>query len=618
MKKRIVALLLCAGMIISVAGCQEQSENSSTSTPVPTEAQQNNTTNETSDNSSSDNNASVSGAPMNESPDGNGGDAAHTTAAVYISSDALDSSKAYTDGSVTIDHTENIGNTSASDIMMTSNSYDATGLVVTDNSTYTLGGSEDKYSVYSTISKNYFGTGISSSNGSDLLGAFNSVLLFGLDSKIDSAATIGSSGIDVDSGSTLNINNVFMQVDGSRRYVTSNYNDGTLVVNDSYFVSTGDADGYTSDISVPFSNEALLISGTARTNFSIGASKTYYFNSTVIAEGWAALSTDSATGDGLDLYAYNTKADTLNGGYATYADTNCRVSLYGSDLSSAEIGAIISKSGKVTVTDGSSADSDITSYNTGESTTKGSALTAGRNAVVIHAPDMMGEGVKAADCGTLNVYNSTLSTSQSLKSTFDYSTYSDAVKNYVDYVSGDLILIKSTSANITLDKAVMDSYNGVLVHSVLNSDSMGNFLAAGDDENVEPIIVSMKDMNVTGNILHEDYQRNLEITLDNTALDGAIVQGTYDSWNSLWAGYGVTSANWLHDSSWSGTNSLAIHLKSGSTWTVTGDSSCTSLTVDSGAAVNAPSGKTVTMTVNGTETPITEGTFTGNIIITIK
>lgn len=64
-------------------------------------------------------------------------------------------------------------------------------------------------------------------------------------------------------------------------------------------VSTGNAAGKTSKISVPFSNEALLISGSARANFSIGATKIYYYNLTVIADGWAALSTDSASGSGL-------------------------------------------------------------------------------------------------------------------------------------------------------------------------------------------------------------------------------------------------------------------------------------------------------------------------------
>jgi hypothetical protein len=500
---------------------------------------------------------------------------------------------------------------------MTSSDYSSTGFVITGKSSYTIGGNSKYYKVYSNKSKNYIGTGFSSANGS-LIGTFNSVLLFGLKSKVVSTATIGSSAFDVDSGSTLKINNVYMQVDGSRRYVASNYNDGTLIVNNSCFVSTGNADGYTGNISVPSSNAALLISGSARTNFSVGSSKTYYFNSNVIAEAWAALSTDSATGSGLDLFAYNSKASTLNGGYGTYADTNCRVSLFGSKLTSAEIGAIIAQTGKITVTDGSSANKSITRYNTGVSTKSGSTITAGRNAVMIHSPDMMSQGVSAASCGTLNVNNSTLATTKSLKSTYDYSKYSTMVKKYVDYISGDDILVKSTSADIILNKAKMSTYNGVLIHTVLNSDSMGNFLKTGDNANVKPVSVTMSNMNVKGSILHDDYQRNMTVVLNKTTLTGSIVQGTYESWKSLWSGYGITSANWLPNSSWSGTNSLSVTLSSGSKWVVKGSSSLSILTVKSGASITASNGKKLTMTVDGKTTAIKAGTYTGKIILAVS
>lgn len=557
----------------------------------------------------------VSGV-QNGAPDS--GNSAHSTAAVYINGNTRSSSNEYSGNNVTIKNAKNIGKTSASNFVFTSNNYDATGFVITGKSTYTIGGKSKKYKVYSNKSKSYVGTSLKKYKGSSLLGTFNSVLLFGLNSEVASTATIGSSAFDIDSGSTLKVDHTYMQVDGSRRYVASNYNDGTLIVNDSYFVSTGKADGYTGNVSVPFSNEALLISGSARTNFSVGASKTYYFNSNIIAEGWAALSTDSATGNGLDLYAYNSKASTLNGGYTAYADTNCRVSLFGCKMASAEIGAIIAKTGKITIADGSSADSSITKYNTGKATKTGTKVTAGRNAVMLHTPDMMGQGSSASSCGTLNVNNSTLSTSKSLKSTYDYSKYSKAVKKYVDYVSGDDILVKSTSANITLNKAKLSSYNGVLVHTVLNSDSMGNFLKAGDNTKVKPVSVSMTDMKVSGDILHDDYQRDMEITLKDTTLTGNIVQGTFDSWKALWNSYSITSANWLPNKSWSGTNNLTVTLKGSSKWIVSSSSSLSSLTVGSDASLTAPSGKKLTMTVDGKTTEVKAGTYSGKIQLTVK
>lgn len=550
------------------------------------------------------------------SPDS--GNNAHSSAAVYISGNTRSSSKEYSGSNVIIKNAKNIGKTSASNFVLTSNNYDATGFVITGNSTYTIGGKAKTYKVYSNQLKNYIGTSLKKYKGSSLLGTFNSVLLFGLNSEVASTATIGSSAFDVDSGSTLKVDHTYMQVDGSRRYVASNYNDGTLIVNDSCFVSTGNADGYTGNVSVPFSNEALSISGSARTNFSVGASKTYYFNSNIIAEGWAALSTDSATGNGLDLYAYHSNARTLNGGYAAYADTNCRVSIFGCKMTSAEIGAIISKTGKVTITDGSSADKSITKYNTGAATKTGTTVTAGRNAVMLHTPDMMGQGISASSCGTLDVNNSKLVTSKSLKSTYDYSKYSQAVKKYIDYISGDDILVKSTSADITLNKTKMSSYNGVLVHTVLNSDSMGNFLKAGDNTKVKPVSLTMKNMNVTGDILHDDYQRDMDVSLNNTTLTGNIVQGTYDSWKTLWSGKDITSANWLPDKSWSGTNNLSVTLNSSSKWIVTSTSSLSSLTIDNGAELSAPSGKKLTMTVDGKTAEIKAGTYSGDIQLTVE
>jgi hypothetical protein len=65
-------------------------------------------------------------------------------------------------------------------------------------------------------------------------------------------------------------------------------------------------------------------------------------------------------------------------------------------------------------------------------------------------------------------------------------------------------------------------------------------------------------------------------------------------------------------------NGVIVKLNSGSKWTVTGTSYLTALTLASDAAVGAPFGKSVTMTVDGTETAITAGkTYTGAITLTV-
>ena len=428
---------------------------------------------------------------------------------------------------------------------------------------------------------------------------------------VDAPATdddTGGAATNIDNGATLYISDSELVVDGAARYVTANYNDAKLIVNNSTVTSTGSNDN-TADVSDPFSNAALLISGTARANFSIGATQTYYYDSVCTAEGWAALSTDSATGNGLDLYAYNTEGIAENGGYSTYADTNCRVWLYGSRLTAAEIGCIISKNGQIHSYDSDSAPEDVMQYHEGREVSVDSSIVGGRNAVMIHAPDMMGQGLMAADCGTFYAENTALATDNDLRSTKDYNDYGEAVGAYIDDVSGDIFLIRSTSADIQLKIVTMDSYNGVLVHTVLNADSMGNFLAAGDGEQVNPVAVSMEDMDVTGDILHEDYQRQMTVDLEHTTLTGKLVSGTMDSWNRQWADYG--EVNWVVDDSYDADYGVALTVGDGAVWNVTGDSSLKSLTVMEGGTVQGD------ITLDGKPlTPEPGKTYTGDIQVT--
>lgn len=419
----------------------------------------------------------------------------------------------------------------------------------------------------------------------------------------------GGAAVNIDNGATLYISNSNLIVDGAARYVTANYNDGTLIVNDSLVESTG-SNASTTGVSEPFSNAALLISGTARANFSIGATKTYYFNSTCMAEGWAALSTDSATGNGLDLYAYNTDGIAENGGYSTYADTNCRVWLYGSRMTAAEIGCIISKSGQIHVYHSGAAGDDIMAYNEGDTVDVGSSILGGRNAVMIHAPDMMGQGLWAADCGTFTAEDTVIGTTQELVSTKNYYDYGEATGAYIDYVSGSVFLIRSTSANIDLNHVEMESYNNTLIQTVLNADSMGNFLAPGDGDQVNPIAISMTDMDVKGDIRHEDYQRRMTVMLENTTLTGNIVSGTMEDWNSRWSEYGAV--NWVVDERYDTVYGVELTVGADGVWNVTGASSLRCLTLEEGAALNGVD----QITLNGELlTPEPGETYTGDIQI---
>ena len=66
----------------------------------------------------------------------------------------------------------------------------------------------------------------------------------------------------------------------------------------------------------------LGIGGNCRTHLSLGNSRSYFYDSTIIADGWAALSTDGCT-DQLFLEAHNCDVICRGSGYGIYSDGGC-------------------------------------------------------------------------------------------------------------------------------------------------------------------------------------------------------------------------------------------------------------------------------------------------------
>jgi hypothetical protein len=524
------------------------------------------------------------GGAMGVGPGGPGGGApgapmswAPSKAAIYIENGAVVASKEYAPDQYKANIKSSTNGITITGIDLTSGDYAFSGIVAAGaKSTVTL----DKVKMKLGVTKEAV-------------------------SKDDAGLAIAASD-----GATMYVKDSDLTVDGAQRYVTNNSGESKMIVNDSIVTQTG-SNSFTAKLAEPFSNDALLIYGIARANMSVGNSKTYYFNSKVTTEGWASLSTDACSS--VDLYAYNTKAVAQHGGYGTYADFNCRVWIYGSSLTSPEIGAIIAKSGKLVISDGASTPADVLQYNQGKTTKAGSIVTGGRNAVMIHAPDMTGQGKDAADNGFLDVINSTLATDRNLKGTRNYATHlSKATDAYINYISGADLLIKSTSATVNFVNAKFDSFSGVAVMTVLNSDGMGNFLKnESDGKEVKPIAISMKDMNVAGDIKHMDYQRLMTLSLEKSTLKGAIVSGTVEDWNSLWTAFDKKDCKWLQNDKWGTFYGVQVTVKNGSTWIVSGPSLLSSLTVENGGAVK---GK---MQIDGkVVTPATGQTYTGKIVVT--
>lgn len=65
-------------------------------------------------------------------------------------------------------------------------------------------------------------------------------------------------------------------------------------------------------------------------------------------------------------------------------------------------------------------------------------------------------------------------------------------------------------------------------------------------------------------------------------------------------------------------NGVIVSLDGDSSWTVTGTCYLTSLLLAEGAVVNAPMGKSVSMTVEGAPQSIVPGTYTGAIVLEVN
>ena len=456
----------------------------------------------------------------------------------------------------------------------------------------------------------------------------NSTITKEVTGPVDANATGGA--IAAVSNGTLFIDNCTFINNGkggrNGNYTVECKNTGILVVTNSNIIQTGltgDPAGYTADIADPPSNAALTISGYARANMSYGKSQTYYYGSYVETEGWAAMSTDSAQ-KGFAFYSYDSVGMGLKGGYATYADTSCVDWFYATDLIAAEIGAIISNNGEIHMANGDAAtpealaylpaDYEVTErYGDGRS-----SLQAGRNAVQIHSPDMGGGGARGDYHGVLDLVDTDIAVTEELDAQatlIDWNEYNVALGEYVDFVSGADILVKSTGAYITLDNCTAESYTNTLLLTAPNSDSMSRYAHADDDMTGKGAEMTIKNSDIAGDVEHYDYQRNCVVTLDNATWSGAYNAYDKAQWDALWSEECKADAScyWILDTEkyFDGTGTTAtMNVGAGSTWNVTGESRIDALTVEAGGVVNG------TVTVDGAVVDVTAGgTWAGDIVI---
>ncbi len=331
-----------------------------------------------------------------------------------------------------------VRDTSASRIKITSKADDFNGLYVKGSkSVYTL--SNATIDLYGNGSNDFYGVG---------------------------------AGAMADEGATLVLRNVLITTNGVISPTTTSTGNSTLKVYDSTLRANGGTlpKGYVRKIGPGMMEPPapLGISGTARATLTMNNSKSYFYNTTIIADGWGALSTDAAWG--VYLEANHCDVQVLKSGYGTYADNGAKVVINDSKMTTATYQGIVAGQASL-------AFNHVTGSSDG-------------NSVMIHS--VMG---RAAEVGTLEIMGGKIATRKAV------------------------ILVKSANADITIDGAELSSKSGALLQSVISDDANATKV---NGQQVVGIKATLKKMTLEGNILHEDTERGMSVTFISTTLKGSI------------------------------------------------------------------------------------------------
>ena len=280
-----------------------------------------------------------------------------------------------------------------------------------------------------------------------------------------------ATGAAVCDGGELVVRNAVINASGLTHYATVAERGSVLKVYDSVLSSHG----------TPFANgepqpnkpmqtppPPLMIAGNSRTHCTMTNSESYFYNSTILADGWGALSTEVAEGYVL-IEANDCTVVTVRRGYATYVDPGCHVRLNRCKVDTADMASIIGGEGEYT-----QVDCDV---------------RCGANFLLMHS--VFGEPGEVSDV---------------------------TIRGGKVRSVGDAMLVKSRDIELLLENTDIKADTGVLVRSIHNED----FLATPVSEDPYGVSIVVKDMTAEGDIIHSDSEREMWLNLNNATLKGAV------------------------------------------------------------------------------------------------
>ena len=215
--------------------------------------------------------------------------------------------------------------------------------------------------------------------------------------------------------------------------------------------------------------------GNCRPHMSLNNSRVFFYDSEVISDGWAALSTDSVHGR-LYLEANRCSLKLLHNGYSSWSDTGASVVYNDCDVDCAALLYVVTGEASIAINN--------------------SRSRSGRYGV-----NMTTNSNDASDCvGKFSVNGGSFHTGREVIRTYSQNAY------------------------IQFDGVDLKSGNGILLRSMLNERP--RTAAVREDEPVYGVKAVYCNMELAGSILHEDPARTMAVTLVGTSLHGR-VQDSY-------------------------------------------------------------------------------------------
>ena len=280
-----------------------------------------------------------------------------------------------------------------------------------------------------------------------------------------------ASGAAAKYGAKLTVKDAVITTTGRTKYSTAAEEGSVLKVYDSIIWSHGIP--YGENIPAPTAlmsspPPALEIKGNTRTHCTMSNSQSFFYNSKIICDGWAALSTESSEGY-VYLEANDCDIICTKDGYGAYADPGCHDVFNNCNLEMARMAAILAGNCDMTFND------------------------------------------CEADCGTYFALMHCVNGWQ--EEVADVVVTGGRIRS-----KKEAFLVKSHNALIDLCDVDIASEAGVLIHTIVNDDPCATKVT----EPPYGVNVLLTDMTVTGDLLHEDTTRDMWVELTSTLLTGAI------------------------------------------------------------------------------------------------